>query len=66
MANTSETGHAKSVANFEKLVAEVVAFGNNYKPSKENIKSTALNTHLANAEAAIAAINTGVYLQECG
>ena len=58
MASISETGHAKNVANFEKLVAEVVAFGENYKPSKENIKSAALNTHLANAKAAIAAINT--------
>ena len=58
MASISETGHAKNVANFEKLIAEVVAFGENYKPSKENIKSAALNTHLANAKAAIAAINT--------
>lgn len=58
MASTSETGHAKNVANFEKLVAETTAFGENFNPSKATLKLTALNTQLATARAAIAAVNS--------
>lgn len=58
MASTSETGHAKNVANFEKLVAETTAFGETFNPSKATLKLTALNTQLATARAAIAAVNS--------
>ena len=58
MASTSETGHAKNVANFEKLVAETTAFGETFNPSKATLKLTALNTQLATAKAAIAAVNS--------
>ncbi|MGD9581027.1 MAG: hypothetical protein AB7V50_06615 [Vampirovibrionia bacterium] len=58
MASTSETGHAKNVANFEKLVAETSAFGETFNPSKATLKLTALNTQLATARAAIAAVNS--------
>lgn len=58
MASTSETGHAKNVANFEKLIAETSAFGENFNPSKASLKLTALNTQLATAKAAIAAVNS--------
>ena len=58
MASTSETGHAKNVANFEKLIAETSAFGENFNPSKATLKLTALNTQLATAKAAIAAVNS--------
>lgn len=58
MASTSETGHAKNVANFEKLIAETSAFGETFNPSKATLKLTALNTQLATARAAIAAVNS--------
>ena len=58
MASTSETGHAKNVANFEKLVAETTAFGETFNPSKATLKLTALNTQLATARAAITAVNS--------
>lgn len=58
MASTSETGHAKNVANFEKLVTDVTALGATYNPSKTNLKVTALNTQLTAAKASITAVNT--------
>jgi hypothetical protein len=58
MPSTSETGHAKNVANYEKLIADVTALGVTYNPSKANLKPTALNTQLTAAKAAIATVNT--------
>ncbi len=58
MASTSETGHAKNVANFEKLVAETTAFGTTYNPAKAALKTAALSTQLTNAKAAITAVNS--------
>ncbi len=58
MASTSETGHAKNVANYEKLIADVTALGTVYNPSKANLKLTALNTQLTAAKAAIVAVNS--------
>ncbi len=58
MASTSETGHAKNVANFEKLVAETSAFGNAFNPSKAALKLAELNAQLATARAAVAAVNS--------
>lgn len=57
MASTSETGHAKNVANYEKLIADITALGTVYNPSKANLKLTALNTQLTAAKAAIVAVN---------
>ena len=58
MASTSETGHAKNVANFEKLVTDVTGLGATYNPSKANLKLAALNIQLTTAKAAIAAVNS--------
>jgi len=58
MASTSETGHAKNVANFEKLVAETSAFGTAFNPSKAALKLAELNSQLVTARAAIAAVNS--------
>jgi hypothetical protein len=58
MASTSETGHAKNVANYEKLIADITALGTAYNPSKANLKLTALNTQLTAAKAAITAVNS--------
>jgi hypothetical protein len=58
MSSTSETGHAKNVANYEKFIADVTALGATYNPSKANLKLTALNTQLTAAKTAISAVNT--------
>lgn len=43
MASTSETGHAKNVANFQDLIAFVTGYGATYNPSKAALKLAALN-----------------------
>lgn len=58
MASISETGHAKNVANFEKLVVNVTALGTVYNPSKANLKLPALNTQLTAAKTVIATVNS--------
>ncbi len=57
MTSTSETGHAKNVANFETLITAITAYGRDYNPSKESIKLTALQTLLANSKASLNAVN---------
>lgn len=58
MSSTSETGHAKNVANFEKLITNITAFGATYNPSKASLKLPALNTQLTAAKTAIGAVNS--------
>lgn len=58
MASTSETGHAKNVANFEKLITNVTGFGTVYNPSKESIKLPALIALLTTAKGAIIDVNS--------
>jgi len=50
MASTSETGHAKNVANFEDLISFCTGYGASYNPSKIAIKIEALNTLFTQAE----------------
>ena len=57
MSQSIETGHAKNVANFEKLITNVTGFGTVYNPSKESIKLPALNTLLAASKVAINNVN---------
>jgi hypothetical protein len=38
MASTSETGHAKNVANFQDLISFVTSYGATYNPSKNGLK----------------------------
>jgi len=42
MANQTETGHAKNVANFGILITSVNGFGEVYNPSKQTITKTSL------------------------
>lgn len=56
MPNTSETGHAKNVANFESLIAFCAGYGTTYNPSKNELKVAGLQALLT------AARNT---LKEC-
>lgn len=53
----TETGHAKNVANYEQLIAEVTALGTAYNPSKSNLKLPALNAQVAAARTAVTAVN---------
>ena len=57
MSNVSETGHAKNVANFEKLVVSVGGLGAAYNPSRGSIQLSAINDLLGNAKAVISNLN---------
>ena len=58
MKSTSETGHAKNVANFEDLISFCTAYGTAYNPSNTALKLTALNTLFTSAKSSLATINT--------
>jgi hypothetical protein len=57
MASTSETGHAKNVANFDVLISSVAACGALYNPSKAAIRLEALQALSDSAKEAIGAVN---------
>ena len=58
MASTSETGHAKNVANFQDLIAFVTGYGTTYNPSKNTLKLPQLNTLYTAAQANLADVVT--------
>ncbi|MBI4929348.1 MAG: hypothetical protein HY841_01190 [Bacteroidetes bacterium] len=58
MSSTSETGHAKNVANFEDLISFATGYGTTYNPSKASIKIPALNTLLTNSQGALSTLKT--------
>lgn len=58
MKSTTETGHAKNVANFEDLISFCTAYGVNYNPSKTSISLISLNTLYTNALATISNVTT--------
>lgn len=60
MASTSETGHAKNVANFQVLINYVTAYGPQYNPTKDGIKLPQLQAKLTEADNAVKAVNTAV------
>ena len=60
MASTTETGHAKNVANFDDLVSFVTGYGTVYNPSKAGIKLTALQTLWTSAKNAVNAVNAAL------
>lgn len=60
MPTTSETGHAKNVANFEALISFCTGYGAAYNPSKASIKLTALSALLTSANASLTAVNTAL------
>lgn len=57
MASTTETGHAKNVANFDDLISFATGYGTAFNPSKPSIKLTALQTLSTSAKNAITAVN---------
>jgi len=60
MTSTSETGHAKNVANFDELVSFVSAYGSAYNPSKASIKLTALQALATKAKTVLKAVNAAI------
>lgn len=67
MASTSETGHAKNVANFQDLISFVTGYGAIYNPNKDALKlpqltalATASEVNLADVVAKKTAYNNKV------
>ena len=58
MSSTSETGHAKNVANFEDLISFCTGYGTAYNPSKNSIKLPALNTLFTNSKNSLIAVTS--------
>ena len=58
MANQSETGHAKNVANFSTLITVVNGFGEVYNPSKQSITPTSMASLLENAKSVMNDFNS--------
>ena len=54
MASTSETGHAKNVANFQDLIEFVTGYGATYNPSKGSLRLPQLIALKASAESNLA------------
>ena len=58
MASTSETGHAKNVANFDELISFVTGYRESYNPSKATIKLDALKALSDHAKNSINAVSS--------
>lgn len=56
MASTSETGHAKNVANFEDLISFCTGYGVSYNPSKNSLKIPQLQTQLTSVKANVLSV----------
>lgn len=56
MASTSETGHAKNVANLQDLISFVTGYGATYNPTKNSLKLPQLNTLLTDSQASLAEV----------
>src|SRR5690606_7618033 len=52
-----ESGHAKNIGNFEKIVSKCESLGEIYNPAVPHLKLPALKTSLAEGKAALAAVN---------
>lgn len=57
MASTTETGHAKNVANLDELISSVLGYKTTYNPSKDSIKVEALQSLSVNAKNVIGVVN---------
>ena len=58
MASTSEQGHNRNAANFDKLITHCVSYGTAYNPSKASIKIAAIQAQATAARNSLTAINT--------
>jgi len=60
MNKSSETGHAKNVANFETLSNYVISYNGAYNPSRAAIRIQSLQTILSNAKNAMTQVNNAL------
>ena len=58
MASTSEQGHNRNVANFDKLITHCISYGTAYNPSKASLKTAAIQAQATAARNSITAVNT--------
>ncbi|QYS87649.1 hypothetical protein JJC03_07575 [Flavobacterium oreochromis] len=58
MASTSETGHAKNVANFQDLISFCQGYGATYNPTKDSLKIPQLQSLYQTANEKIASVKT--------
>lgn len=58
MASTSETGHAKNVANFQDLISFVTGYGATYNPNKNVLKLPQLTTLYTASQTTLADVVT--------
>ena len=58
MASTSETGHAKNVANLQDLISFVTGYGATYNPTKNALKLPQLNALAIASQASLADVVT--------
>lgn len=56
MPSTTETGHAKNVANFQDVIAFVIGYGATYNPSKAALTLANLNAKLTAEQSNISAV----------
>ncbi|MEG1589584.1 hypothetical protein [Chryseobacterium sp.] len=54
MASTTETGHAKNIANFQTLIEFLMGYGSSYNPSKTSLQLPAIIALKDSAEIALA------------
>lgn len=62
MSSTSETGHAKNVANFKDLIAVCNGLGSAYNPGKASLKPDALSNKFKSSDESIKTLNRFVPL----
>ena len=50
MASTSETGHAKNIANFQDLISFCQGYGATYNPTKESLENTPTTNSISTSQ----------------
>lgn len=58
MSVQNESGHAKNVANFEKLITYVIGYGDAYAPSNANIALSSLQAKAAEAHGSLEEVHS--------
>ena len=56
----AETGHAKNVENWQKMIAACAGFGGDYKPSNVNLTVGSMTTLLTGVETEMDGVQTSI------
>ena len=56
----AETGHAKNVENWQKMIAACTGFGGDYKPSNANLTVASMTTLLTDVETEMDGVQTSI------